>query len=126
MIIPKFETFKDIAGRISSIIIFISQLYNTLVVIDSNGELNTQTKFAIQATPRAGIIIVSFGIVCIWVGSYIDLKEEGEGFMIIGFRFLIGGLISIVLAFIVKYFVFISAYIKLHIKSNTLQKKSKR
>ena len=39
----------------------------------------------------AGIIIVSFGIVCIWVGSYIDLKEEGEGFTIIGFRFLIMG-----------------------------------
>jgi hypothetical protein len=60
----------------------------------------------------AGIIIVSFGIVCIWVGSYIDLKEEGEGFLIIGFRFLIMGLISIVFAFIAKYFVFISAYIK--------------
>jgi hypothetical protein len=60
----------------------------------------------------AGIIIVSFGIACIWVGSYIDLKEEGEGFVIIGFRFLIMGLISIVFAFIAKYFVFISAYIK--------------
>jgi hypothetical protein len=48
----------------------------------------------------AGIIIVSFGIVCIWVGSYIDLKEEGEGFMIIGFRFLVSGLVSIGFAYI--------------------------
>ena len=78
----------------------------------------------------AGIIIVSFGIVCIWVGSYIDLKEEGEGFMIIGFRFLIGGLISIVLAFITKYFAFISAYIKyisnqIHYKRNPKENKFK-
>jgi hypothetical protein len=69
----------------------------------------------------AGIIIVSFGIVCIWVGRYIDLKEEGEGFMIIGFRFLIGGLISIV---------FISAYIKyisnqIHYKRNPKENKFK-
>jgi hypothetical protein len=60
----------------------------------------------------AGIIIVSFGIVCIWIGSSIDLKEEGEGFMIIGFRFLVSGLVSIGFAYIAKYFVFISAYIK--------------
>jgi len=38
--------------------------------------------------------------------------EEGEGFMIIGFRFLISWLISIVIAYIAKYFAFISAYIK--------------
>jgi hypothetical protein len=60
----------------------------------------------------AGIIIVSFGVVCIWIGSSIDLKEEGEGFMIIGSRFLISGLISIIIAYIAKYFAFISAYIK--------------
>ena len=60
----------------------------------------------------AGIIIVSFGIVCIWIGSSIDLKEEGEGFMIIGFRFLISGLITIVIAYIAKYFAFTSAYLK--------------
>ena len=60
----------------------------------------------------AGIIIVSFGIVCIWIGSSIGLKEEGEGFMIIGFRFLTSGIISIAIAYIAKYFAFISAYMK--------------
>ena len=50
--------------------------------------------------------------------------------MIIGFRFLIGGLISIVLAFITKYFVFISAYIKyisnqIHYKRNPKENKYK-
>ena len=60
----------------------------------------------------AGIIIASFGIVCIWIGSSIDLEEEGKGFMIIGFRFLISGLISIIIAYIAKYFAFISAYMR--------------
>ena len=60
----------------------------------------------------AGIIIVSFGMVCIWIGSSINLKEEGEGFKIIGFRFLISGIISIIIAYIAKYFAFISAYLK--------------
>ena len=50
--------------------------------------------------------------------------------MIIGFRFFIGGLISIVLAFITKYFVFISAYIKyisnqIHYKRNPKENKFK-
>jgi hypothetical protein len=60
----------------------------------------------------AGIIIIAFGILCIWIGSTINLKEEGAGFLIIGWRFLIGGLISIIFAYITRYFVFISVYIK--------------
>jgi hypothetical protein len=60
----------------------------------------------------AGIIIIAFGILCIWIGSSINLQEEGEGFMIIGWRFLIAGLVSIVIAYITRYFVFISAYIR--------------
>src|SRR5438093_4326636 len=52
----------------------------------------------------AGIILVAFGILCIWVGSHIiTLKEEGEGFKIIGIRFLIGGIVSIVIGFIAKH-----------------------
>lgn len=79
----------------------------------------------------AGIIIVSFGIVCIWIGSSIDLKEEEEeGFMIIGFRFLISGFISIVFVYIAKYFVVISAYIKyvsnqIHYRRNPKENKFK-
>jgi hypothetical protein len=60
----------------------------------------------------AGIVIMAFGILCIWIGSSINLKEEGEGFMIIGWRFLIAGLVSIIIAYITRYFVFISAYIR--------------
>ena len=60
----------------------------------------------------AGIVIIAFGILCIWIGSSINLKEEGEGFTIIGWRFLIAGLVSIVIAYITRYFVFISAYIR--------------
>src|ERR671925_1296173 len=78
----------------------------------------------------AGIIIVSFGIVCIWIGSSIDLKEEGEGFMIIGFRFLISGLVAVVIAYIAKYFAFISAYLKyisnqIHYRRNPKENKFK-
>src|ERR671922_2182146 len=78
----------------------------------------------------AGIIIVSFGIVCIWIGNSIDLKEEGEGFMIIGFRFLISGLVAVVIAYIAKYFAFISAYIKyisnqIHYRRNPKENKFK-
>jgi hypothetical protein len=53
----------------------------------------------------AGTILVAFGIICIWIGSSIILlQEEGEGFRIIGIRFLIGGLISIAIGFIEKYY----------------------
>ena len=39
-------------------------------------------------------------------------KEEGEGFKIIGIRFLIGGIVSITLAFIAKYFRLIKYLLK--------------
>ena len=32
----------------------------------------------------AGIVIMAFGTLCIWIGSSVNLQEEGEGFMIIG------------------------------------------
>lgn len=52
----------------------------------------------------AGIIVVAFGIICIWIGnSVISIKEEGDGFTIIGIRFLVGGVVSIILGFIMKY-----------------------
>ena len=52
----------------------------------------------------AGIIIVVFGIVCLWIAGAIGLQEEGEGFRIIGWRFIIGGMVSISIAFILKNF----------------------
>lgn len=61
----------------------------------------------------AGMILVAFGIFCIWIGtSVISLKEEGEGFKIIGIRFLIGGIVSITLGFLAKYYVFIKYFLK--------------
>ena len=61
----------------------------------------------------AGTIVVAFGIICIWIGTIVvSPKEEGEGFKIIGIRFLIGGIISIILAFIAKYFIFIKYLLK--------------
>ena len=61
----------------------------------------------------AGIILVTFGLICIWIGtSVISLVEEGEGFKIIGLRFLIGGIVSIVIGFIAKYHVLIRYLIR--------------
>jgi hypothetical protein len=61
----------------------------------------------------AGIILVGFGIFCFWIGtSVISLQEEGEGFKIIGTRFLIGGIIAIILGFIAKYHILIKYLLK--------------
>ena len=61
----------------------------------------------------AGIILVAFGLICIWIGtSVISLVEEGEGFKIIGLRFLIGGIVSIVIGFIAKHHVLIRYLIR--------------
>ncbi len=61
----------------------------------------------------AGMILVAFGIFCIWIGiSLVSPKEEGEGFKIIGIRFLIGGIVSITLGFIAKYYMLIKYLLK--------------
>ncbi|PWU81489.1 MAG: hypothetical protein DLM72_06735 [Candidatus Nitrosopolaris wilkensis] len=45
---------------------------------------------------------------CIWIGtSVVSPIEEGEGFKIIAKRFLTGGMVSIILAFIAKYYMLI-------------------
>jgi hypothetical protein len=56
----------------------------------------------------AGIVILAFGIVCIWIGiGFISIKEEADGFKIIGLRFIVGGIVSIALGFIAKHFLLI-------------------
>jgi len=60
----------------------------------------------------AGTIVVAFGVICIWIGTSVVSPEEGEGFKIIGIRFLIGGIVSITLAFIAKYFMLIKYLLK--------------
>jgi len=61
----------------------------------------------------AGIVIVALGVICIWIGtSVVSPIQEGEGFKIIAIRFLIGGIVSIILVFIVKYFMLIKYLLK--------------
>lgn len=60
----------------------------------------------------AGIIIITFGIICLYVSNIIGLKEEAEGFLIIGWRFIIGGIISIALGLIWKYRDYIILFVR--------------
>jgi hypothetical protein len=59
----------------------------------------------------AGIIIIVFGVICIWIASIIGLPEEGEGFRIIGWRFVVGGVISISIGVILKNFRYIYGHL---------------
>ncbi|MGC2681160.1 MAG: hypothetical protein WA323_04770, partial [Candidatus Nitrosopolaris sp.] len=56
--------------------------------------------------------VVAFGVICIWIGTSVVSSEEGEGFKIIGIRFLIGGIVSITLALIAKYFMLLKYLLK--------------
>jgi hypothetical protein len=80
--------------------------------------MNSSTNSRILFRPLlvAGIIIIAFGITCIWIGASLNLKEESAGFTVIGWRFLISGIVSIILAYIAKYFEFISFYTRYVLK----------
>jgi hypothetical protein len=77
---------------------------------------STNSKILFRPLLVAGIIIIAFGITCIWIGATLNLKEESAGFTIIGWRFLISGIVSIILAYIAKYFEFISFYTRYVLK----------
>jgi len=73
----------------------------------------------------AGMVILAFGIVCIWIGSsFISIREEADGFKIIGLRFLVGGAISISLGFIAKHFLLIKYLWKQRIWSRNRSEES--
>ncbi len=56
----------------------------------------------------AGLIIFAFGITCTVLGSrFISAEDGGDGFVIIGIRFIIGGLVAVCLGFVAKYFLLI-------------------
>ena len=55
----------------------------------------------------AGIIIIIFGALCVWIAEIIGLKEEGEGFRIIGWRFIIAGIVLISLGYLFRNFRYI-------------------
>lgn len=80
--------------------------------------MSSSTKSRILFRPLlvAGIIIIAFGITCIGIGATLNLKEESAGFTIIGWRFLISGIVSIILAYIAKYFEFVSFYTRYVLK----------
>jgi hypothetical protein len=80
--------------------------------------MNSSTKPRILFRPLlvAGIVIIVFGITCIGIGATLDLEEESAGFSIIGWRFLISGIVSIIFAYIAKYFEFISFYARYILK----------
>jgi hypothetical protein len=68
---------------------------------------NSSTTTILKPFLTAGIIIIVFGAICFWIAEIIGLKEEGEGFRIIGWRFIIGGIISISLGYIFRYYKYI-------------------
>jgi hypothetical protein len=70
----------------------------------------------------AGIIIFGFGVTCVIIGSrFLSVEEGGDGFVIIGIRFIVGGIVSIFLGFLAKYF----PLIKFLIRKFAYKRKSK-
>ena len=58
----------------------------------------------------AGLVIVTFSLACLWIANVTLPQEESEGFRLIGYRFLVGGIISIAIGFISKYYDFLYNY----------------
>jgi hypothetical protein len=52
----------------------------------------------------AGLVIVTFSLACLWIANMALPQQESEGFRIIGYRFLIGGIISIIIGFVSKHY----------------------
>jgi hypothetical protein len=58
----------------------------------------------------AGLVIVAFSISCFSIANMDQLQEESEGFQVIGYRFLVGGIVSIGLGFISKHYYSLSEH----------------
>ena len=58
----------------------------------------------------AGLVIVTFSLACLWIANTALPQEESEGFRIIGYRFLVGGIVSIVIGFVSKYYYILYNY----------------
>ena len=58
----------------------------------------------------AGLVIVSFSLACLWIANMVLPQQESEGFKIIGYRFLIGGIIYIVIGFVSKHYFLLYNY----------------
>ena len=62
----------------------------------------------------AGGVIVTFSIACLWIANMAIPQEDSEGFRIIGYRFLVGGIISIIIGYVSKYYYFLHGYCKFY------------
>ena len=62
----------------------------------------------------AGLVIVSFSLACLWIANMALPEDESEGFRIIGYRFLVGGIISIIIGFVSKHYYFLYNYGRLY------------
>jgi hypothetical protein len=58
----------------------------------------------------AGLVIVTFSLACLWIANVALPQQESEGFRIVGYRFLVGGMISIVIGFVSKHYDFLYSY----------------
>jgi hypothetical protein len=58
----------------------------------------------------AGLVIAMFSFSCFWIANLAQLKQESDGFKTIGYRFLLGGIISIIIGFVSKYYYSLSAH----------------
>jgi hypothetical protein len=62
----------------------------------------------------AGLVIIAFSFACLWIANMALPPEDSEGFQIIGYRFLIGGIVSIVIGFVSKHYYFLYHYGKFY------------
>jgi hypothetical protein len=58
----------------------------------------------------AGLVIIAFSFACLRIANMALPQEDSEGFQIIGYRFLIGGIVSIVIGFVSKHYYFLYHY----------------
>jgi uncharacterized membrane protein YvlD (DUF360 family) len=68
--------------------------------------MSTDSNAIFKPFLASGIIVLIFGAICIWIAETIQ-EKKGEGFWIIGWRFLIGGIILTVVAFVARHFKYI-------------------
>jgi uncharacterized membrane protein YvlD (DUF360 family) len=73
--------------------------------------MSTDSNAIFKPFLASGIIVLIFGALCIWMAQTIQ-QREGEGFWIIGWRFLIGGIILTAVAFVARHFKNISKQVK--------------
>ena len=96
----------------------VKNIQNLLALLDEvlivhiifNSAINKPIQEYFQTSSDSGNNNYSIRNNCIWIGNTLNIKEEGAGFTLIGWRFLICGIVSIIFAYVAKYFVSMSSY----------------